>query len=105
MKILHAVADRERFARRQARAAVEDEVAFLTGRLAQLVHHGADVCVEGTAALHAAGQHIRIELNGPPIDVDCKVRALCERALETAFADIAPGADHVGYDVDLHGPK
>jgi hypothetical protein len=49
------------------------------------------------------GRRGRVELEAPPLDLDI-VTAVeqRERLLEPALADVAPRADHVGPDLDLH---
>src|SRR6202030_2695697 len=44
-----------------------------------------------------------IEEIGAPVDVDGDVGGLRQRRFEPVLADIAPRADHVGDDVDMHG--
>jgi len=53
-------------------------------------------------AVDALARHVGIELEGMPGDGEAQVLLLqeVERALELALADIAPGTDHVGDDVD-----
>src|SRR5689334_7171354 len=50
---------------------------------------------------HALGRHVGIELERPPRDGDIVAPAEIERALEAALADVAPGTDRVGDDVDV----
>ena len=53
-------------------------------------------------AVDALARHVGIELEGMPGDGEAQVLLLqeVERALELALADVTPGADHVGDDVD-----
>ena len=53
-------------------------------------------------AVDALARHVGIELEGVPGDGEAQVLLLqdVERALEVALADVAPGADRVGDDVD-----
>ena len=47
--------------------------------------------------------HVRVQLKAPPGDRDLVgMLELVQRTLEPVLADIAPGADHVGPDLDLH---
>jgi len=47
--------------------------------------------------------HIRVQLKAPPGDRHLAgMLKLVQRTLEAVLADIAPGADHVGPDLDLH---
>ena len=63
---------------------------------------------EGPVWLACFGR-VRIEEEGPPMDCHRAIRLLLapqfQRAVEMALADEAPGADHVGNDIDrqLHG--
>jgi hypothetical protein len=44
-----------------------------------------------------------VELEAPPSDVHVVgVREPRERGLEAALADVAPGADDIGPDLDVH---
>ena len=50
-----------------------------------------------------AGRGVRVQLEAPPGDLDLAcVLELAEGALQPALADVAPGADDVGPDLDLH---
>ena len=53
----------------------------------------------------ALGRHVGIELEGMPGDGEAELVLLedVERALEMAFADVAPRADGIGDDVDASG--
>ena len=53
-------------------------------------------------AVDALARHVGIELEGMPGDGEAQVLLVeeVERALELALADVAPGADRVGDDVD-----
>ena len=47
--------------------------------------------------------HVRVQLKAPPGDRHLAgMLELVQRTLEPVLADIAPGADHVGPDLDLH---
>ena len=93
---------------RRARLAVEGEADPLLGA------DGAHLRVEDGGALgsellrpvrgprHALRRHVGVELERQPLDRDLARTSLAERALEPALADIAPGADDVGEDRDVH---
>src|SRR5580704_10368807 len=54
---------------------------------------------------HALGRHVGIELEGPPRHGYVGAAALGQGALEAPLADVAPGTDRVGNDVDVnHAP-
>ena len=62
----------------------------------------AELELEILAPVHAAGRHVRVELEGAPVDRQVRLRPLGEGALQPALADEAPGADRVGEDIDVH---
>ena len=47
----------------------------------------------------------RIQLKRAPAHLEIGLRRQAQRLFEAAFADIAPGADRVGDDVDDHDPS
>ena len=52
-------------------------------------------------AADALARHPGIEEERTPVHFDRNVRHQRQRVLDPLFADIAPGADHVGNDVDF----
>ena len=78
-------------------------------RLGQpLVHRvdrslSAELLGEIGAAVEAARRNAGIELEGMPAHDDIVVGAFAQRGLEPALADVAPGTDDVGDDVDDDG--
>ena len=62
----------------------------------------AELELEILAPVHAAGRHVRVELEGAPVDRQVRLRPLGKGALQPALADEAPGTDRVGEDVDVH---
>ena len=88
---------------------VEDELDSL--RLAGLLDRredlgdpllGAEFGHQVREPFDALGRHVRIELVRAPLDREVGGPAGVG-ALETAFADVAPGTDRVGDDGDVHG--
>ena len=82
-----------------------DTLVHLPGAL-----EGAELGDAVLLAVDALGRHLGIELEGVPGDREAELVLLqdVERALELALADVAPGTDGIGNDVDascnrLHG--
>ncbi len=67
----------------------------------------AELVREILRAIHPRGRHLRVQLEGMPAHLRLVLRMTLapqgERLLQTPFADEAPGADHVGNDVDVQG--
>src|SRR5688572_29904723 len=53
--------------------------------------------------VHAALVQVRVQLEGQPAHVGMRLGPQRQCGLEALAADIAPGADEVGVDFDLHG--
>jgi methylthioribose-1-phosphate isomerase len=72
------------------------------------VHHGPGVRPEPPGhVVHGRhrlpGGHVRVQLEAAPGDGHIAgVLEFAQRPLEPVLADVAPGADHVGPDLDLH---
>ena len=75
------------------------------GRFAQAVVHGidaglaAELLLKMGALRHAFGRHVGVQLERVPLDLERVVGVRGQCAVEVGLADIAPGADRVGEDV------
>ena len=85
--------------------------AFAAAGLAQRIAHrkglrrGAEFALHIGAALGSFRRYGGVKLIGAPVHLERNVRAHGQRLFQAAFADEAPRANGIGYDVELHGQK
>ena len=66
-------------------------------------HLAAELGFDIGLAVHAFLRHAGVQLEGAPADFEGRHRPQLQRALQSALADITPGADHVGENIEAHG--
>ena len=60
----------------------------------------AEFCRQIRGAVHAILRHCRVQQKAPPDDARGDMRSLRQRRIKPFFADIAPGADDIGKNLD-----
>ena len=78
-----------------------DFLTYLRDPVIETCCRSTEFCFGISFAVHAFGAHPRVEQKSPPVDHQLHAAMHFGSHFKSLFADKAPGADHIGKNIDL----